>query len=215
MTFPLAMPSAAGSHELQSRTDTEQMSAGVNVAFANVIAQMREKQSVGGMSLTCQANGGFNGKDPHARQAVEWSHLSAEMSENGSSERRRRSVDSEKSNDTEVMADCAGSGSMFQRRHVSRLVALAAQLQNGFDRMVRVLLDDTVEAGSRVTISIPLEGIGEIRLDVRMVQKEIFVVAHGPDDETAQILALGIGELDARLSAAGFHLARVDVVTSK
>ncbi len=80
-------------------------------------------------------------------------------------------------------------------------------------RLVRVLHNSVIAGQRRVTMSLKLPEIGEIRFDVRIIGKKVFINAAVETTKAATAMALAISDLKTLLEECGLELGRFDVTT--
>jgi hypothetical protein len=87
--------------------------------------------------------------------------------------------------------------------------------QREIKRLARVLQNSAVAGRRAVSVSIQLPELGEMRFDVRIENKTVFIHAFVKSDRAASALALGISTLRDKLAECDLVLGRLDVTTER
>ncbi|MCP4676906.1 MAG: flagellar hook-length control protein FliK [Deltaproteobacteria bacterium] len=174
----------------------------------------REREStVRNPTAGCNADGGFGGdsrrdSDNHS----ETSDVSSRIHAASSSGERRQKRDG-KSRDNAVVGVAPQPPANPEDQRVYASYEEAGLPKGELARLVRVLHDSAVAKQHRVTVSLKLRELGEIKFDVRFLGNKVIINAHVGNSRAAAAMALAISDLRTRLEECGLVLERFDVTT--
>ncbi|MBN2803655.1 MAG: hypothetical protein JXR91_11210 [Deltaproteobacteria bacterium] len=167
-------------------------------------------RGVGNLDTACQSSGDLSNND----NSLTTGNLLSSGSNCGVGGDDNRNGHSRNNGELSNDYNMLSSGSDSAKDQLgARISTLAMELGEGFEKLAHILLESVDEEELNISISLRLEGIGEMRLDVRMVKKDVYIVASGTNSHLEDILTFGINDLKNRLENCGLRLARLDVVT--
>jgi hypothetical protein len=98
-----------------------------------------------------------------------------------------------------------------QQMTMARTVAAASLLsESEMKKLVRVLRSSSLSKRTSVFLTLDLKELGEVKLDVRLEGKKIFITAHITDRRSAAALSYAIGELRKKMAEIDLTLERFE-----
>ena len=98
-----------------------------------------------------------------------------------------------------------------QQMNMASTVAAASLLpESELKKLVRVLRSSSLSKRTSVFLTLDLKELGEVKLDVRLEGKKIFITAHITDRRSAAALSYAIGELRKKMAEIDLTLERFE-----
>ncbi|MBN2526191.1 MAG: hypothetical protein JXR76_07345 [Deltaproteobacteria bacterium] len=82
-------------------------------------------------------------------------------------------------------------------------------------KLVRVLRDTSLSKRTNVLLTLDLNEFGEVKLDVTLKAKKVFITAHIMDRRAAAALSYAVGELKKQLDTIDLTLEKFEITTGK
>ncbi|MCP4600077.1 MAG: flagellar hook-length control protein FliK [Proteobacteria bacterium] len=130
-----------------------------------------------------------------------------------SSNEQQNQKQEEKSNNNEALGVHSTSERDSSNHRVYPNYEAAGLPREELKKLVRLLHRSAIAGRRQVNLSLRLREIGEIKFDVRIVGKKVFVNAGVETLRAATAMALAISDLKDLLEEHGLELARFDVTT--
>lgn len=83
--------------------------------------------------------------------------------------------------------------------------------QSEFKKLVRVLRNTSLSKRSSVFLTLDLKDLGEVRLDVTLKEKQVFIIAHVANRKAAAALTVALGELKKQLESIDLCLEGFEI----
>jgi hypothetical protein len=173
----------------------------------NITAKAPESKAtdaVGNMSLLCQDNGGpsksdenYEDADTFAQQTLTWQN--------------EKDDNTEKDSNNDVLASLMASCTPRERSKAYFKNGQARLPAKELERMARTLHDSALAGKPKVSLGITVPELGEIRFDVQISGKIVFIHAFVDNERAASALALAVSSLRDRLEEHHLVLGRLDV----
>lgn len=201
-----AVPSSQAATVSNAKSFLEVMEP-FRINTASKTPESKGTADVGNMSLLCQDNGGpsksdenYEDADAFAGQMFAWQNEKDDNKENNSNNETLASL----------MASCA-------HREKSKVYFKNEQVRlppKELERMARTLHDSALAGKPKVSLGITVPELGEIRFDVQISGKIVFIHAFVDNERAASALALAVSSLRDRLEEHKLVLGRLDVTYS-
>ncbi len=173
----------------------------------------RKKETVGNSTELCHLDGGSNGShcedQPGRSRAREISNTEKGGSLNGERQRSRE----EKTKNNQLLAVHMAPAEEKSAAVMFATYQAAGLPREELKRLVRVLHNSAIAGETRVSVAMSLRELGEIRFDVRIVDKKVYINATVESSRAATAMALAISDLKGMLEDCGLTLAQFDVTT--
>ncbi len=213
----VSMPPAESAPLIDGHPATEEQPFDVDCSvFQDLLGgafARRKKETVGNSTEVCHLDGGSTGNhcegQPGRSRTLEVSNTEKGESHTGE---RQRSKD-EKTKNNQYIAVPMAPAEDKSSAVVFATYQAAGLPREELKRLVRVLHNSAIAGETRVSVAMSLREIGEIRFDVRIVDKKVYINAMVESSRAATAMALAISELKGMLEDCGLTLAQFDVTT--
>jgi hypothetical protein len=137
------------------------------------------------------------------------------QNQSGQKERKSQVVRNVNHGNNETISAHASTAAPQQMNTTHAIAAASLLPESEMKKLVRVLRSSSLSKRTSVFLTLDLKELGEVKLDVRLEGKKIFITAHIADRRSAAALSYAIGELKKKMSEIDLTLERFEFSTGK
>lgn len=171
--------------------------------------------SAGNPSEKCRDNGAQNFSDKETTKQ----QYSGNSSDTQSNSEKKNKANSPNPNATPRNNEIIGHSAVVQppTNNGVGIVAGAglALPSREMKKLVRVLRNSSLSKRTSVFLTLDLQELGEVKLDVTLKSKKVFITAHVADRRAAVALSFALGELKKQLATIDLTLEHFEVSTGR
>ena len=168
----------------------------------NCVEIPSEKRQTGG---SAQFSGGENAEQRFRGQSSSANQQYSRDSRNGQSPNNLTYH-----NNKEIAASTFASTP--SRTHTGETVAAVTRVpEPEMKKLVRVLRNTSLSKRASVFLTLDLKELGEVKLDVTLKGKKVFITAHIADRRAAAALSFAVGELKRQLAGIDLSLEKFEI----
>lgn len=130
--------------------------------------------------------------------------------QSGQKERKLHEVRQLNHGNNEIISAHASTAAPQQMNTASIATATSLLPESEMKKLVRVLRSSSLSKRTSVFLTLDLKELGEVKLDVRLEGKKIFITAHITDRRSAAALSYAIGELKKKMAEIDLTLERFE-----